>query len=135
MSLLRKYQNIISISISIRPSLVDAASSSVACSVATSAGGGAMVPLGSGATAVLEVSGGCRDVTRISALLRATVWRMVVARVAFTVTRRLDAAVQRCPPQHRMILIRTGFTGYQNMPQVSKSFISVELVSFVANFF
>jgi hypothetical protein len=40
----------------------------------------------------------------VSALLRATVWRFV--EVAFK-GNRLVAALQRCPPQHRMIQLRT----------------------------
>jgi hypothetical protein len=84
---------------------VGAASSGVVCSVTTSAGGTAMVFLGSGAAAVEVMVGRGRDGGSVSALLRATVWSLVAVRVALMVN-RLDTAKQRCPPQHRMIRLR-----------------------------
>jgi uncharacterized protein GlcG (DUF336 family) len=60
------------------------------------------VTSGGGTTAVVSRGDG----GRVLALLRAIVGRWVAALVALT-AKRLDTAVQRCPPQHRIIQLRT----------------------------
>jgi hypothetical protein len=69
--------------------------------VATSSGGAAMVSGGS--AVVAAVFGGVCG--RVSDLPKAIVMRLVATLVALTRI-RLDAALQRCPPQHRMIQLR-----------------------------
>jgi hypothetical protein len=70
-----------------------------ATSGVTTSAGAATVAAGVGAAAEMECG-------RVSALLKAAVGRIETARVTLTVS-RLVTALQRRPPQHRMIQKRT----------------------------
>jgi hypothetical protein len=70
-----------------------------AASGVTTSAGAATVAAGVGAAAEIECG-------RVSALLKAAVGRIETARVTLTVS-RLVTALQRRPPQHRMIQKRT----------------------------
>jgi hypothetical protein len=81
------------------------ASSCTVWSVTTSADGGVTVAAG-GDDSVAGLLEACGDVGRAFTLLRATVGRFFEAALVAFLTNRLDAALQRFPPQHRMIQLR-----------------------------
>jgi hypothetical protein len=82
--------------------VVELEESAASLGVTTSAGGTATL-VGGGATAVEAVVGNAR---RVFALFKATVGRSETMLVAFAYG-RLDTALHRRPPQHRMIQKRT----------------------------